>query len=56
MKIKVFVKSSKKPIVLEVDSFEIANKFLAKFENENRYVKFGSFIIDKSEFRYAICE
>ena len=56
MRIKVFVKSSRKPLILEVDNIDIANKFFAKFENENRYVKFGNFIIDKSEFRYAICE
>ena len=54
VEIKIYLKSQKKPIKLIVDSVEQATKFMALFENDNKYVRYGNFIFDKDDFNCAI--
>lgn len=54
VEIKIYLKSQRKPIKLIVDSVEQATKFMALFENDNKYVRYGNFIFDKDDFNCAI--
>ena len=54
VEIKVFLKSQKRPLKLLVKSIDEAIKFMALFENDNKYVRFGNFIFDKANFNCAI--
>lgn len=53
-KVKIYLKSKKRPLILFIDDIELVKKFYALFENENRYVNFKNFIIDKNDFKCAI--
>ena len=54
--IKIYLKSHRRPLIVVVENVEKAKQFFALFENDNKYVRCGNFIFDKTDFQCAIYE
>lgn len=56
MKIKIYLKSQKRPIQIIVDKKEQADAFFDKIQANVPIVKFGNFVFNMNDFMCAIYE